>query len=281
MEIIYRIYQVNRQFNESDDLLNQEVMITESRETFKDNMRLLYPNIKFANSKKLKDGDVYCIIISDNCYNAEKYITVLDYKCSHCNKTFKSNEKLLIKFGSYFNSISLFDNKIDKSVVNDYIDKIKAMVFCSKNCMEEHKQNIIEDLRYETLKKHNFDKDFAPDTFIDNFTFTNHYGNNILGFIYKITKKSTKEFYIGQTKLAPIFRWGQHLLTDRFSATKIDDFIFEVLEIVKLSDIDIIDKKKKKNSNLLNERERFYIHKYYVENPQLCLNVIIPLNNNN
>ena len=162
MEIIYRIYQVNRQFNESDDLLNQEVMITESGETFKDNMRLLYPNIKFANSKKLKDGDVYCIIISDNCYNAEKYITVLDYKCSHCNKTFKSNEKLLIKFGSYFNSISLFDNKIDKSVVNDYIDK-----------------------------------------------------------------------------------------------------------------------KKKKNSNLLNERERFYIHKYYVENPQLCLNVIIPRNNNN
>ena len=51
MEIIYRIYQVNRQFNESDDLLNQEVMITESGETFKDNMRLLYPNIKFANSK--------------------------------------------------------------------------------------------------------------------------------------------------------------------------------------------------------------------------------------
>ncbi len=38
---------------------------------------------------------------------------------------------------------------------------------------------------------------------------------------------------------------------------------------------------KKKNSNLLNERERFYIHKYYVENPQLCLNVIIPRNNNN
>ena len=63
MNFIYRIYEVNYncQMERSDIILNQEVMITDSRENFKDNLRALYPDIKFANNGKLKNGDIYCI----------------------------------------------------------------------------------------------------------------------------------------------------------------------------------------------------------------------------
>ena len=62
-------------------------------ETFKENLKALYPNIKFAKNGKLKNGEIYCIIISDNCYNIEEYLNIKEYECSHCHKIFKSNEK--------------------------------------------------------------------------------------------------------------------------------------------------------------------------------------------
>ena len=45
--------------------------------------------------------------------------------------------------------------------------------------------------------------DFDPNEWISISQFTN---NDIAGYIYKITKKSTGEFYIGQTIHIPIFR---------------------------------------------------------------------------
>lgn len=71
---------------------------------------------------------------------------------------------------------------------------------------------------------------------------------DISGYIYKISKKSTGEFYIGQTMYAPVFRWGQHLKTERFPIKNITDYKFEVIEIVP------------KTENIL-EREKYYIQK--------------------
>ena len=85
--------------------------------------------------------------------------------------------------------------------------------------------------------------------------------DDIEGYIYKISKKSTGEFYIGQTKYLPIFRWGQHLKTDRFYMTGILDYQFEVIEIVPIT------------ANIL-EREKYYIQKYYNENPEKSLNIM-------
>ena len=79
--------------------------------------------------------------------------------------------------------------------------------------------------------------------------------DDIAGYIYKISKKSTGEFYIGQTIYLPIFRWGQHLKTDRFDIRGLLDYQFEVIEIVPITE------------NIL-ERE-----KYYKENPELSLNI--------
>ena len=84
--------------------------------------------------------------------------------------------------------------------------------------------------------------------------------NDIAGYIYKITKKSTGEFYVGQTCHIPIFRWGQHLKTYRFPEDKINDYIFEVLEIVP------------KGKNIL-EVEKEYIQECYKKDPDKSLNI--------
>lgn len=90
---------------------------------------------------------------------------------------------------------------------------------------------------------------------------------DIAGYIYKISKKSTGEFYIGQTMYAPVFRWGQHLKTNRFPIKDITDYKFEVIEIVP------------RTENIL-EREKYYIQKYYRENPEKSLNIACTANIN-
>lgn len=87
----------------------------------------------------------------------------------------------------------------------------------------------------------------------------------VSGYIYKITKKSTGEFYVGQTIYAPVFRWGQHLKTDRFPIKDIIDYQFEVIEIVPQSE------------NIL-EREKFHIQRCYRENPEKSLNIMCTAN---
>lgn len=266
MNFIYRIYEVTRGLlskdvnieGRIDIILNQEVMVTESRDTFKENIRALYPNIKFANNGKLKTGDIYCIIISDNCYDTEEYIAVKDYECSHCHKVFKSNEKVLNKF---YGTYEFKTSHIVTDVLKEYDTKIKDMQFCSKECMLKHKSEIITELEEKTLLIYNNDKDFPLDVFITRNTFDNK--TNAAGYIYKISKKSTKEFYVGQTKFVPIYRWGQHLLTERFNIQNIGDYVFEIIEVVP-------------NINLLNERETYWINRCRDENEALSLNVMVP-----
>lgn len=265
MNFIYRIYEVNYncQMERSDIILNQEVMITDSRENFKDNLRALYPEIKFANNRKLKNGEIYCIIISDNCYNIEEYLDIKEYECSHCHKIFKSNEKKLNKY--YYTGMFKNDN-IDKEILNEHINEIKNMRFCSKLCELEHMLTITSMLEEETNIK--FNGDFTPDIFItkDTYSNNNNNNNNVIGYIYKISKKSTQEFYIGKTIHVPIFRWGQHLLTERFDIKNIGDYVFEIVEVIS----------KSKDKDLLNKREAYWINKSKDENPELSLNIIIP-----
>ena len=84
--------------------------------------------------------------------------------------------------------------------------------------------------------------------------------NDICGYIYKISKKSTNEFYVGKTIYVPVFRWGQHLKTERFPLNKIDDYNFEILEIVKTGDD-------------LSKREDFWIHECFKLDPDKSLNI--------
>lgn len=264
MNFIYRIYEVNFAKNDSlfpgryDIILNQEVMITPSRETFKENIRALYPNIKFANKGKLEAGDLYCIIISDNCHNAAEYLSIKEYECPHCHRIFKSNEKLLNKFYGLY---EFKTSRVTADVLKDLEPKIKDMCFCSRSCMLDHKTAIMSMLEEETLERHENDADFVPDTFITRYTFDESVGGT--GYIYKISKKSTHEFYVGKTSYVPIYRWGQHLLTERFNIRNINDYVFEILEVVP-------------NKRILNEREAYWINRCRDENPALSLNIIIP-----
>lgn len=253
LEILYRIYEVateeealnnlasNTFYSSTSKAQNNELlmdcMICDSREQFKAIIRDTYgKDIHFAYSKKLKPKSLYCIIIGEHAYDSEKYFNKVEYICDYCGAKVTTYIWRPICFNDYEIKIYFFG-----------IEEYKAKRFCSNKCKADYAEEIKRTL------KPNDEQEF----FIDRNMFKD---NNCAGYIYKITKKSTGEFYIGQTQYLPIFRWGQHLKTNRFNIKNLLDYQFETIEIVK------------KGENIL-EREKYWIQKYYKENPSKSLNI--------
>lgn len=256
LEIIYRIYQVANEETKQKNLENgfdygfysstskaqniellMDCLICDTREQFKEIIRSQYgENIAFRYSKKLVAGDLYCIIIGEHCYNTEKYFNKITFKCDHCGATIETYYSRPICFSDYEIKHSFFG-------IQEYGKKR----FCSEKCKYDFKKKELERLH--------------PDDEHEFFISRDMFNEEITGYIYKISKKSTGEFYVGQTIYAPVFRWGQHLKTTRFPIANITDYKFEVLEIVK------------KGENIL-EREKHYIQTLYKENPDKSLNIM-------
>lgn len=256
LEILYRIYQVDEKLKEQkyEDIyklwgsesqlysreLVMDVVICESRDQFKDIIRSQYgQDIKFRYSRKMKDGDVYCIIIGEHCWNSENYFNKRKFTCDYCGcevETYLQN----------------WDTGLSESTIKLQLygnEKYKKMKFCGNRCMsmflnEERKKVKPDD-----------DSEFYVDREMLQV-------DNIIGYIYKITKKSTGKFYIGQTKYAPIFRWGQHLKTERFDIENILDYQFETIRVVH-------------QGENINDIEKYYIQRYYKRNPDKSLNVAL------
>lgn len=251
LEVVYRIYEVAdndiKEQNKNDidyfssiskseniELL-MDCLICDNREHFKEIIKDTYGNIPFRYSKKLNAGDLYCVIIGEHCYNTERYFNKITFTCDFCGSTVET----------YSNSIiTLSDWEISTYLYN--IQEYKEKHFCCNKCKD----------RYIDKTKSEIKPDEDSEFFITQYMFT----EKVSGYIYKITKKSTGEFYIGQTKYAPVFRWGQHLKTNRFPIENITDYQFEVIEIVPQSE------------NIL-EHEKFYIQEYYKRNPDKSLNI--------
>lgn len=256
LEILYRIYEVADKDtslkNLNKDLefglyssiskaenieLMMDVCICESWDEFKEIIKSQYgDNISFKYSKKLNVGDLYCVIIGEHCYNSEKYFNKVTFTCDNCGS------KVETYLGRYI--------KLQNYEIKDYlynIEEYKDKKFCCNNCKEKYLQKEREKVR--------------PDDNTEFFVTRDMFSSNISGYIYKITKKSTGEFYIGQTAYVPIFRWGQHLKTERFPVENICDYQFEVIEIVP------------KEENIL-KREEYYIKEYYHKNPEKSLNIV-------
>lgn len=254
LEVIYRIYEVadeeTAKANLDKDIefglyssisksqnieLVMDCLICESRDEFKKIIKDEYGSgISFRFSKKLRPGDLYCVIIGEHCYSTEKYFNKVTFTCDCCGATVETYYGKPICFDDYEITHNLYG-------IKDYAEKR----FCSYKCKQVYKTKELSKLRPN-------DEEF----YVSRDMFT----EKISGYIYKITKKSTGEFYIGQTMYAPIFRWGQHLKTDRFPIKDIADYKFEVIEIVAESE------------NILG-REKYWIQKYYKENPEKSLNV--------
>lgn len=251
LEIIYRIYEVADLEKQLENMhnfpgispnteLTMDCKICDSREHFKELIRNEYgENIAFRNSKKLNIGDLYCIIIAEHCFNTERYFNKIEYKCSCCG----------CKVVGYVDKSVRLEKWEIKNCLCAQFDKYGDLHFCSRKC----KEHFIEKERKKCL-----DSGLVDESYISREDFKRE---NIAGYIYKISKKSTGEFYIGKTIYLPVFRWGQHLKTDRFNMDGILDYQFEVIEIVPTGE------------NIL-EREKFYIQKYYKENPEKSLNIL-------
>lgn len=222
-------------------MIAMDCVVCENKERFKKIIKEGFgDNIKFKLTKDLQVGELYCTIIGELTYNKEKYFNKTSFECSHCGAK-------VVAFGN--NKYKIDEANIKWQFFNTQNDYSKYL-FCSSEC----KSKFIES------EKRKIDPDAESDFYIRKEDFINP---RINGYIYKITKKGTKENYVGKTINIPIWRWGQHLLTTRFPKDKIEDYTFEVLEVVK-SGLD------------LAEREKHWIIKGYLENPTLCLNIQMP-----
>jgi len=196
-------------------------------------------DIKFKASSKYSIGQKYCVIISEQCYDTANHTSLIIFECDNCGVEVKALSK----------NIHQIDNHtITHSLGNK--DVYEKMKFCSNKCCKM----FIEKKQRRFLEERDLPEDFEGWISKDNLV------GNKNGYIYKITKKSTREFYVGQSIYVPIFRWGQHLKTERFPLSGIEDYKFEVIEIVG-ADTDI------------NEREKYWIQTLYKENPDLSLNI--------
>ncbi|WP_405353301.1 DUF4942 domain-containing protein [Ruminococcus sp.] len=147
LEIVYRIYEVADEetatanlkkdsefglYNSISKAQNTELvmdcLICESREHFKEIIKAEYgDNISFRYSKRLKAGDLYCIIIGEHCYNTEKYFNKVTFTCDCCNAKVETYFGKPIAFSEYEVKQELFN-------ISEYSKKR----FCSYHCKSEY-----------------------------------------------------------------------------------------------------------------------------------------------
>lgn len=258
MKIIYRVYQIEDEGKcfgwtdfEHKSIVTQEVCLCNSKEDFKEIMKFQWGDIPFRHTKDLKVGDRFISIISYDAYDAEDYVGVEDHTCTECGKDFTANKKRLKTLGTW--ELSNLE-KLCQPLFLEQRDMLNNCYFCCEHC-----KNVFLQKKQEEFNKYSYEHDLIKDEWISEDTFTPSGG----GYIYMISKKSTREFYVGQTKKAPFWRWMQHLKTERFPFKNIKDYVYEILEEVGNND-DIL------------EREAYWINKKYEENPELSLNIQKP-----
>jgi hypothetical protein len=257
LEVIYRIYEVLDENATLDHIgsqyygcPNKEIVmdckIVDNREQFKSIIKEEYGNdIKFRNSKNLKPGDLYCIIIGEHCYSTENYFVKIISKCSYCG----------CKLEGYFKPIRFDNYELDRQLYGIDKELYDKEMFCSHTCKNNRLNYLREKISKDTNSLEN------ADIWVDKSLFSESQSSNkIVGYIYKITKRSTGEFYIGETTYVPIFRWGQHLITERFPLSNIEDYIFEVIDTVY------------EGTNIFDVESK-YIKEYYNKYPNLSLNI--------
>ena len=247
-EILYRIYRRRDTRNSEnfesgewgDEMVCQDAVVCESRDAFKELIKDLYgAETKFRASKQYEDGQIYCVIIGELTYDKERYFNTVEYECAHCGKK-------VIGTMRCGNKISDWD--IRAKLGSEY-SKYNKLNFCSPGCVRSYVAE--EGRKYQ-------DEFDGENCWITKEDF---YREAVAGYIYKITKKASGEFYVGQTINNPIFRWGQHLKGGRFDIEKIEDYRFEVIEIVH------------RGESIL-EREKYWIQKCYREAPEKSLNIM-------
>lgn len=250
LEILYRIYEVLPEeeklaqidgFWLGNTLGNREILmdccVCDTREQFKDIIRATWGDIPFRPTKKLAPGDHYCVIIGEHCWTTERYFQKKKYVCDHCGAEIE---------GYYSHPIMLSDSEIRWELYG--LPGYEAKTFCSNTCKQRYLTKIKEEIKPSDDQEFWVTRDMLKK-------------EGVIGWIYRITKKSTGEFYVGQTMYCPVFRWGQHLKTARFPLDNLSDYKFEVIQEVK------------KGQNIL-EVEKEWIQRCYSEDPERSLNIM-------
>ena len=209
--------------------------MVDNHDMFREHIKLTYgDSIKFARNKKMVDGDLYCTVINKRSNERNNdLLTLYRVECDYCGTSIMYHEYEKYRVGKLnFKHWKLKDNQ--------------NYNYCNSDCCNKH---------FELLNNKNIEKNDG----VDVTKWIDRDNSKYDGYIYMITKKSSGEFYIGQTNSLPIFRWAQHLDTKRFPLDEIEDYKFEILEVVK-------------DKSQLNKIELNYIKDYAMKYPRLILN---------
>lgn len=221
-DVMYWFYMLKKVKDGEVINLETDVFISENRDTAKKLLSKKLGNLPFRKPKNATDGTKYIYLTESDQYWYDYHHLNLTIECYYCTtKATFEGEKNLIK------------NRVG--------------VYCSTECKDQHEETIkdvsdwINESDHVGLKRNN--------------------KSAVIGYIYKITNKHTMKCYVGQTIKPALFRWWQHLKTDRkFEQDNIADLVFEVIEVVEYTpEIDTIYENAQ---DKLNKREAYFIALY-------------------
>ncbi|MGV2886153.1 GIY-YIG nuclease family protein [Paenibacillus taichungensis] len=191
--------------------------------------------LKFAKPKK-KSG-IYAIITDTEKYWYDRFYAQIDTFCFWCTKPIKGK-------ASEFPRSYIGDGHYYASRDTVFTDLTQTAYFCTTNCEIHFKRSQKSDEGEFQVKEE---------------------GNNgdIFGYIYLIYNRAEDQYYIGQTRYMPFFRWQEHVKEGKKG--HISDLSFSVLtEICRDKTCD-----DQQNQQYLNNMEAWWIDKYRFEGHQV------------
>lgn len=170
--------------------------------------------------RKPKDKDgVYAIVMDSEKFFYDRFMTELDTICF-----FHECHKEIKGKKMFFPS---------KTIDNE------SVYFCSYDCLRKCNSHIFSEGEFQ-------EKECGEN-------------GNVYGYIYQIYNRATNQYYVGQTKYLPFFRWQEHV-KDGIKGN-ITDMVFLVLsEVRREGNLDNFQMQI-----ILNNIEAWWIHKLFEE----------------
>lgn len=187
--------------------------------------------LKFAKPKK-KNG-VYAIVMESEKYWYDRFYATLDTFCFWCTKRIKGK-------ACEFPRAYIGESDHYKSRDEIFTDLTQTAYFCNTSCK----------YKFDNSQRGNEGEFQIKEAGCN---------GDVFGYIYLIYNRAEDQYYIGQTRFMPFFRWQEHVKDGQKG--HINDLSFSVLtEVYRDKTQD-----EQYNQQFLSNMEAWWIQKYQSE----------------
>ncbi|WP_103108573.1 GIY-YIG nuclease family protein [Brevibacillus reuszeri] len=229
-------YSFERDASEKGTLLDEFYLKDVERDEAKKIVRERYCHgtsneMKFARPKK-KDG-VYAIVMDSDKYFYDRFYKQIDSYCFSCHIPLKG------KASEFPREYIGEGNRWEAVDYDEFDDSDRTAYFCTYDCRADFNR---------TQRSVDAEGVFQEKEEGRNGT--------VFGYIYLIYNRTQDEYYIGQTRYLPFFRWQEHVKDG--SKGDLSDLSFHVLAEVNRNP----KQNDTENQLYLNNIEAWWISKY-------------------